>query len=134
MSLSNFVLLLSCTSHLQRCSQRQHQPTPTAAPTVSFLTDNIANSSPCSSCPPSYRPWMVIYLLNGTRRCQKDDYGARVPSQFYFDETLQNLSWKHLLYFCFFFFFCFFFSPPTRTHISLKIISISFSLKVEISI
>ena len=88
MSLSNFVLLLSGTLHLQKCSQRQHQPTPTATPTVSFLTDNIANSSPCSSCPLSYRPWMVIYLLNGTRRCQRDNYGARVPSQFQFDETL----------------------------------------------
>lgn len=62
------------------------QPMPTATPAPSFLTR--LQILPCSSCRQNYRPWMGIYLLNGTRRCPKDNYGTRFPSQFYFDETL----------------------------------------------
>lgn len=56
----------------------------------------FANSSPCISCLQSYRPRMVIYLLNAIARCQKDNSGTWFPSQFYFRWNSKILSQKHL--------------------------------------
>lgn len=69
-SLNNLVLFSSCTKHLQRCYLCHHQPTPTATPTVSFLMDKTANSSPCSSLRVTDPALWCIYwmALKGARK------------------------------------------------------------------